>query len=436
MKTKAILSSSALVLVLLHPAAGQDPSLSVGARYTDFSADPIILNLGVSQDTTSSSLQRSASTSHGNIDASSSYGGISASANNFATGGHGGNDFTASGSFHDIITINPGDSALLGATGVARFTFTVGGSMTMGDINSGDTTARWNASMSVTGFVGSSARFSGYYGNGSSGSNVFGRLPGSVGTVTFDEPFRFGQTIGVTAGGGVQVGSSFSNPGANASITISGGRYQILYNGAAANYSATSSTGAAAGTNVTSGNSFSGISLTNSGIASHGTTASLIGGAATADRAVNLGFIAGVPTDGSILGDVVNVTGLGSTLGAATDLFVMNETYDPAAAIAMFGSVDGLLIKWYDAISGSWKLGTDGNFGGTPTFKLGAFDPLTDLLLGHYGLDTADNSVWGVFNHNSEFAVGNFSSVPEPTTLFTGVFCAVACASIRRRRRF
>ncbi len=59
------------------------------------------------------------------------------------------------------------------------------------------------------------------------------------------------------------------------------------------------------------------------------------------------------------------------------------------------------------------RAGLSGNTGGTPFFAGDrAYNPATDFSLGTHGIDTANNQVWAVVNHNSQFA-----AVPEPAEL-------------------
>ncbi len=401
----------ALVLVSLNPATGKADDLSVSASYFDFTATPTHKTFSVGNDTTSSSVQKHSLTTHGSSSGSASYGGISLSLNTSVGTDYTNMDFKASGAYNDTIWITPGNAALLGTPGVARFTFSVGGSMTGSNLNDGGDISIWSASINGISFGGSLTTAGVGTGFG------LGVFPGSVGTVTQDIGFTFGGgPIGISAGGGAHVSLGSLSSSTAISLTVSGGSYQVLSAGVPVNYTATSSTGSSAGSNVASGNSFTGFSVTDTGIGSHATTLSILGGTASADRNVNVSFVA--PPSGStgtIIGDVSNVTGFGSTPGAATDLFVVQENYDPAAAIAQFGSTDNLLLKWYDTVGGAWKLATDGDFGGTPTFINGAYDPLNDLQLGYYGLDTVNHNVWAVVNHNSEFGVGNATPAPEPS---------------------
>lgn len=134
-------------------------------------------------------------------------------------------------------------------------------------------------------------------------------------------------------------------------------------------------------------------------------TAQLLGGTASAQRNVSVEFLP--PVAGSILAsDVADVR------GTATDVFVLQLTYNEAAAISLFGSEDKAVLGWLDPSDGVWKNAVLGNDGGTPAFAGDrAYDPLTDFLLGTYGVDTATNHVWAVLDHNSQFA-----ATPEPTS--------------------
>jgi len=200
-------------------------------------------------------------------------------------------------------------------------------------------------------------------------------------------------------------------------------------------YTSTSSTGSARSNVVANGSSYSGLSLVDTGFNTHATMLSIVGGTAGANRTINASFIAApVGSANVILGDVADLSGFGSTPGAATDIFVAELTYDKTAANSQFGTDINLALKWYDPTSLSWKLATDGNFGGTPTFISGAYDPLNDFHLGYYGVDTIDGYVWAVLNHNSGFGVGNqIQPTPEPSrSLLLGA--GAAFLLIRRRK--
>ena len=56
-----------------------------------------------------------------------------------------------------------------------------------------------------------------------------------------------------------------------------------------------------------------------------------------------------------------------------------------------------------------WQYRWDG------TFVNRAYHPATDFQLGNYGVDTVNNVVWAVINHNSYFAVGRVPIIFKAT---------------------
>ena len=104
---------------------------------------------------------------------------------------------------------------------------------------------------------------------------------------------------------------------------------------------------------------------------------------------------------------------------------VLQLGYDAAAAIAAFGSEAQLVLSWFDIATQTWK-----NAGGTATAKMGAYNPLTDFILGTFGIDTDTNTAWAVVDHNSEFVVTQ--AVPEPGSV--GLLALGALGLVARRR--
>jgi probable HAF family extracellular repeat protein len=140
--------------------------------------------------------------------------------------------------------------------------------------------------------------------------------------------------------------------------------------------------------------------VTNSTAGSDNTNVALIGGTATSPKIVNVTFSSSAPSGFQAASDVVNISGTGS------DTIVLQVSYNETQAISVFGTEDDTRLMWLDPSDSQWKLAVVGNAGGTPQLVSRAYDPATDFQLGNYGVDTANNVVWAVINHNSAFAVG------------------------------
>ena len=184
-------------------------------------------------------------------------------------------------------------------------------------------------------------------------------------------------------------------------------------------------TSSALQSNVTAGLNFNLIpSLTD--FAGLGTTVNLLEGTASANRTVLTTFSAGPAGAAS---DDVNVS------GTITDTYVLELSYSQAAALSTPGGPDAMRLDWLDPTTGQWENAVAGNTGGTPTFVDGAYNPATDFNLGTYGVDTANQEVWAVINHNSQFAADT-QMVPEPgslTFIFSGLTVLLGSRRFRKR---
>ena len=97
-----------------------------------------------------------------------------------------------------------------------------------------------------------------------------------------------------------------------------------------------------------------------------------------------------------------------------------------------------MTLLWLNPATGAWENAVDGDHGNNTHFVLNEymgsyadflaanqFTTSTDLslYLGAFGVDTANNTVWAVIDHNSSFGVGNpldapteIVNTPEPST--------------------
>jgi hypothetical protein len=124
--------------------------------------------------------------------------------------------------------------------------------------------------------------------------------------------------------------------------------------------------------------------------------------------------------------------------GTGTNTFVLQISYNPAA-LSAGENVNSLYLAWLDP-GGAWENAVLGNTGNSiPNEIFGAYNPATDFVLGDYGIDSIDDRVWAVLDHNSEFAVSNgLVAVPEPSTWGLLALAAMplgAGSCMRRRSR-
>ena len=122
--------------------------------------------------------------------------------------------------------------------------------------------------------------------------------------------------------------------------------------------------------------------------------------------------------------DVVSVTGNDGSL------FALQLTFDLSTANQV-GGANNMTLLYYTQASG-WELANLGDHGTNDASGLelnykGSFAAFQQtygtnlsLYLGAYGVDTTNDTVWAVIDHNSEFGVANPLdapvATPEPST--------------------
>jgi hypothetical protein len=195
----------------------------------------------------------------------------------------------------------------------------------------------------------------------------------------------------------------------------------------------------------TSGNSLAGVGLTdsaNGGTKSTGlgTNATILAGTSDGTTtSVSFTTTSTAPNDQTRVADVAQVT-------TGTGAFVLQMTYSSvlaAQASIVPGGPGSLFLAWHNLSTDAWINAVFGNTGNTAFASskyLGSYSQFLidnslgsaslSTFLGAYGVDTTNNTVWAVLNHNSEFTV-----VPEPSTyamLLGGIF--MMAVVVRRKR--
>jgi fibronectin-binding autotransporter adhesin len=199
----------------------------------------------------------------------------------------------------------------------------------------------------------------------------------------------------------VEGGVFFINSGitaTNNTVTLAGGEYERALAG-----------GSNLANSVNATSSFSG--------GNADTAARILAGTLTTTGTLQTSFA----NTSSALNDEIRLSDVYSLQGTGTDIFVLQLSMTSIDADSFLG--------WLDT-NGNWVNAVLGNTGPNAiVFIDGAYDG--NLVLGHYGVDTATGTVWAVLNHNSDFAI-----IPEPST------CALAIGTLfgallrcRRRQR-
>ena len=131
-----------------------------------------------------------------------------------------------------------------------------------------------------------------------------------------------------------------------------------------------------------------------------------------------------------LFSDVVEVSGMalsGSSTGQ-TAPFVLQMTYNPGLIL----SANELpYLGWLNPTTNTWENAVLGNYGSSNDTFVGIRAWNGDTTLGDWGVNTTNDTVWAVVDHNSDFA-----AVPEPSTLaLLGVAAGLMSYGLRRRKK-
>ena len=218
---------------------------------------------------------------------------------------------------------------------------------------------------------------------------------------TFGQPFEVQRSLYAALDTADVAGQS-----GNATLLLRAGGYTVT---GSSNYTGTTSTGTTRGALFAPSAPYAGFTVQNN--VGFGSITTLLDGSASTQRNVSIGYVAPIANFPAV-SDIVDIQ------GTNTDPVVIQMKYDPLKAAELFGGETALRLAWLNSAAGQWVLATLGNAGGGPQFFNRAYNPATDFQLGNYGVDTANDVVWAVVNHNSEFAV---TVVPDPFGLTAAV---------------
>jgi autotransporter-associated beta strand protein len=161
------------------------------------------------------------------------------------------------------------------------------------------------------------------------------------------------------------------------------------------------------------------------------TIASILAGSTNSATVIDMAFRgrnnAIVAGETSLLSsDVLRLEGLDGIV------FVLQMSYDPAAALANGQAETTLRLGYLNTALNRWEDAVLGNHGtNTGSFFLSSYlDAGSPLDLGSFGVDVVNNVVWAVLDHNSFFAV-----IPTPGALPAGALLMGLVVAAKRRRQ-
>jgi len=209
-------------------------------------------------------------------------------------------------------------------------------------------------------------------------------------------------------------------------VTVSSGAFLMEAGVDIQNTITVTGTGATIAHDVVAGNAMANTIHATSAVGGANLTAMILSGTASATSRIIADFdtASSATNDDARISDVFTLSGVPVVSGSATDIF----TLQLSATSVSLSTAYLPYIAWLDG-NNVWVNAVTGNTGGTASFVSGAWN--ASYGLGTYGLDSINNTVWAVLNHNSEFAI-----VPEPATLELDLTAlALAGLLVLRRRR-
>ncbi len=232
-------------------------------------------------------------------------------------------------------------------------------------------------------------------------------------------------------GGNVTVGNSFAL--GSGAVTITSGT--LLFTAGTSVINQINLAGGTVSQQFASGSSLANVinATSDLGTASP-TTATTLDGTLTDDATLSSAFSISslAVNDTDRLSDVFSFSGLPVVDAdtGETDMFVLQLENDNIDADSV--------LSWLDPNTNLWTNAVYGNFGGTAFFAGDGAYTSADFILGYYGIDTTNHTVWAVLNHNSDFAVV-LNPVPEPSTwtlfaLGLGAMIFFRLRAVRSRR--
>ena len=304
------------------------------------------------------------------------------------------------------LTINPANPALLGTPGTVRIAYWLKSSVSVKNVGRYAALIYWIDVDSYFNVTGSYTCPEGMY----SGSPMSDHASFTVDIpMIFGTPFTSQTELDVNGTSGPYGG--FASETLHATLTS--GSITVLDNsGNAVGYSSSSSIGASRGASFASGDLYAGFTLTNT--AGYQTTMALLDGTAGSNEMVTATYLAN-PDTNVCVSDAVDLSGM------HTNLFVLQMSYNPLAALAKLGDTANAMLMLIEPATKRLVNAVEGNSDGglTRHFVQGAYNAATNFQRSTFGVDTNLCIVWAVLDHNSEFVVGQV--VAPPAARWTGI---------------